>query len=150
MSPPVELAFDADIEALQTVQAAVERFAEAEALPAKTAYALSLCLEELLTNIVMHGRQESGGATRVGVRVAVAGPEVEVRIDDDGRAYDPTTTPEPDLDALLDDRPIGGLGVHLVRQLASRFEYRHEEGRNRVTIALPRRADGEDDQPADD
>jgi len=140
MSSPVELAFAAELEALPQVQAEVERFAEAQSLSGKTAYALSLCLEELLTNIVMHGSEGADAPTQIALTVTADAAKVSVTIEDDGKAYDPTETPEPDLDALLDDRPIGGLGVHLVRSLASRFEYRHEGGRNRVDIDLPRQA----------
>ncbi len=118
----------------------VDAFAEKEALSGKSSYALSLCLEELLTNVVLYGQRATGAKTSIAVSLHASGDEVLVHIDDDGPAYDPTETPEPDLDALLDDRPIGGLGVHLVRELARRFEYRYSDGRNRVHIVLPRHA----------
>ncbi len=140
MKRPIALAIEAELENLRHVQAMVEEFAQKEALSGKSSYALSLCLEELLTNIVLYGQREKDDKTSIAVSIGISGDEVLVHIDDDGPPYDPTETPEPDLDALLDDRPIGGLGVHLVRELARRFEYRHSKGKNRVHIALPRHA----------
>ncbi len=137
MSEPVELAFAAELGNLEEVQAAVERFAEREDLSTKASYALSLCLEELLTNVVMHGGGPEKGTT-IGLVMLREGDQVRVTIEDNGMAYDPTETPEPDLDALLEDRPIGGLGVHLVRELAQQFDYSHVDGKNRVVIVIDR------------
>ncbi len=142
-SEPVELAFKAELGNLDQVQAAVEDFAESKQLSAKASYALSLCLEELLTNVVNHGSGEGTKETEISLALALIGEEVQVIIEDNGTPYDPTETPEPDLDALLEDRPIGGLGVHLVRELAHRFEYSHEGGKNRVQIAIERRLGAE-------
>jgi anti-sigma regulatory factor (Ser/Thr protein kinase) len=52
--------------------------------------------------------------------------------------FDPTVRAAPDVDAPLDARPVGGLGVHLVRQLMTRFEHRYADGCNEVTLARPR------------
>lgn len=139
MSEPVELAFAAELGNLEEVQAAVERFAEREDLSTKASYALSLCLEELLTNVVMHGSEDSAAdGTTISLVMLREGDEVRVSIEDNGTPYDPTETPEPDLDALLEDRPIGGLGVHLVRELAQQFDYSHVDDKNRVLIVIDR------------
>ena len=59
---------------------------------------------------------------------------VSMEISDDGIPYDPLTAPPPDLESELDDRPIGGLGVFLVRELMDSVEYRHEYGRNHLAV----------------
>ncbi len=138
MSKPVELAFEAELENLEQVQSQVERFSETQQLSAKASYALSLCLEELLTNVVMHGQSIDQDGTRICLTLTQVENEVRITIEDNGQPYDPTATPEPDVDALLDDRPIGGLGVHLVRELAHRFDYCHRDGKNCVSIAIDR------------
>lgn len=138
MSKPVELAFEAELENLEDVQSQVEHFSEAQQLSVKASYALSLCLEELLTNVINHGHSSEANGTQVRLTLALVEDEVRVTIEDNGTPYDPTVTPEPDLDALLEDRPIGGLGVHLVRELAHRFDYCHRDGKNCVSIAIDR------------
>ena len=60
-------------------------------------------------------------------------------IADDGRPFDPLTeAPEPDLESAIEDRPIGGLGVHLVRTMMDEVRYRREEGKNRLTLVKRR------------
>ncbi len=139
MSKPLELAFEAALARLEDVQAEVERFSEAHDLSAKASYALSLCLEELLTNVVMHGDGQGSRIPSISLTIIRVDNEIQVTIEDDGRPFDPTNAAEPDIDALLEDRPIGGLGVHLVRELAHRFDYCHRDGKNCVVIAIDRR-----------
>ena len=58
-----------------------------------------------------------------------------MEIIDNGRAFDPLTeTPEPDLDSVLGDRPIGGLGVYLVKTFMDELLYRREDGRNHLKM----------------
>ena len=53
---------------------------------------------------------------------------------DDGAAFDPTSKADPDTTLGLDDRPVGGLGLYLVRQLMTEVRYRRLRGRNRLTM----------------
>ncbi len=55
-------------------------------------------------------------------------------IEDDGIAFDPLIAPPPDLDSDIEDRPIGGLGVYLVKEMMDEVEYARADGRNRVTL----------------
>ena len=58
---------------------------------------------------------------------------------DDGKPFDPLTeAPVPDVNAPMDERPIGGLGVFLVRKLMDELTYRREEGRNHLTLVAYR------------
>ncbi|TAN70237.1 MAG: ATP-binding protein, partial [Magnetospirillum sp.] len=63
------------------------------------------------------------------------GRELVTSIVDDAKEYDPfVQAPEPDLDLDVDDRPIGGLGVFLVKEFMDATEYRHEAGHNTTTL----------------
>ena len=57
-----------------------------------------------------------------------------MEIADNGKPYDPLSAPPPDIDSALDDRPIGGLGVYLVRQLMDDVRYCHDRGWNKLTL----------------
>ena len=92
-----------------------------------------LVVEELLCNVMDHG----GGADRVVLRVAVDDGRVVLDVRDDGNAYDPLSQPLPDLDAGIEDRPIGGLGVHLVRELSQDARYQRLDGWNVLRVVLP-------------
>ncbi|WP_028456632.1 ATP-binding protein [Chitinilyticum litopenaei] len=95
---------------------------------------VNLCLDELLTNTITHGlKGEPGHEIRVGL--ALAGGWLEIAITDDAPAFDPfAEVPEPDLEAELDARTPGGLGVHFVRSLMDDYRVVREGGHNRVLL----------------
>ena len=92
-----------------------------------------LVLEELLANALDHG-----GASDCVVELAFEDAAIRLRIEDDGHAFDPLATPTLELDADDPDRPVGGLGIHLVKTLALDAGYVREGDRNRLTLVLPR------------
>ncbi len=130
--------------ALEQVAAAVEGFCEAEDLPPRQSYALSLAFEELLTNVINHGyagRDPAGEHMKVELRRE--GEQVLARIEDGGTAFDPTAAPTVDTGEDIEDRHIGGLGVHLVRTLVDEMAYRRQDGRNILTFSLSLAGPGE-------
>lgn len=92
-----------------------------------------LVLEELLANALDHG-----GAGDCTVELGFDRATITLRIEDDGTAFDPLAAPPLELDADDLDRPIGGLGIHLVKTLALDAAYRREGERNLLTLVLPR------------
>ena len=80
-------------------------------------------VKELVENAV------DAGARRLVIHIELGGKKL-VRVEDDGRAFNPLDAPAPDLRSGIDERPIGGLGVHLVRSLMDSLEYHRERDRN--------------------
>ena len=81
------------------------------------AFSANLCLEELITNTIQHGL---GGRAdgKIHVRISISDEWLEIILKDDAPAYDPfADAPSPNLDLEVEPRPIGGLGVHLVKTL---------------------------------
>ena len=97
------------------------------------AYALELCLEEVVANILLHG-QAPGHAVQV--RVTVMDNPLRLIVEDDGPGFDPTLQPEAEMAADLDSAAIGGRGLALVRRFSVALGYRREAGWNRVEIGL--------------
>lgn len=96
-------------------------------------FAVQLCLEEAVANIIMYG-----GAKDDGIVIAV---ELErnygtlvARIEDNGRQFDPTRAPQPVPAASLDEAKVGDLGIHLMRSFANGMDYERRDGRNRLTL----------------
>lgn len=111
----------------------LDAWAQAGDLPAGRLAKLHLMLDELLTNVAMHAYGGQGGP--VSVLVEFVPPDsVRTVIRDQGPAFDPTGLPAPDLDMALEEREVGGLGVHFVRRLAHRFTYRRDGNCNEVTL----------------
>lgn len=112
----------------------VEAFGRRNALPENVVWQFALALDELVTNVVSYGyRDEDPHAIVVSMRLSDGWLTADIV--DDGIAFDPLQTPPPDLDADLDGRPIGGLGVHFVRKMMDSVEYRRDGGKNHLTIA---------------
>lgn len=138
MSTTLQLRVANRIEELPGVSEAVERVAREEGWAQDVTYAIVLGLEEVATNVVRHGGGEPGGS-EIEIEVASGADEVRIEVRDGGRAFDPfREAPEPDLDAGVQERQIGGLGVHFVKALMDETSYCREGGRNHVTMVKRR------------
>ena len=97
---------------------------------------LDLVLEELLMNIARYAYQPGTGDAEVAY--AVEQPrKLHVEISDKGSAFNPLTSDPPVLGGGLADRPIGGLGVFLVKNIVGSLAYRREQDRNTVSFTFP-------------
>jgi anti-sigma regulatory factor (Ser/Thr protein kinase) len=123
----------AGLEALETLIPEVETFCADQRLDASAAFALNVALDELVNNVVSYG-MGSASDHFLEVRLRVAGDQLTVEVEDDGVAFDPFDRPPPDTDLPLDERPIGGLGIEIVRQLMDEARYERHGERNLVTL----------------
>ncbi|WAC26056.1 ATP-binding protein [Ancylobacter sp. SL191] len=131
----IDLSLPNQLSQMEGLVAALDFFIETCAVPAKPAYRLHLAVDEFVNNAVDYGYKD-GRAGEIGVHLRHLGGALELTLSDDGDAFDPFNAPPPDLTGTLDERRIGGLGVHLVRTLADSFAYKRENGRNVVTLRL--------------
>ncbi len=140
--PPTRMRLDVgdDLAEISVLAARIEAFCEVHAIGSDVAHAVNLSLDELLTNTISYGFAGIEDR-RIEVLVDLAGDILNVRISDTGLPFDPSDAPEPDLESGVEERPIGGLGVHFVREMMDGFDYRRHEGRNEVTLTkrLPAR-----------
>jgi serine/threonine-protein kinase RsbW len=93
-------------------------------------FAIQLCLEEAVANIIMYG----GDRLNIAIELERDGRTLITRIEDNGRHFDPTQFPPPWTANSLEETKIGDLGIHLVRSFASDMHYERQEGRNRLTL----------------
>ena len=91
----------------------------------------SILLDEVVSNIV-----RCSGATGFDVELDRGGDGLKMTFSDDGKAFNPLEVPPPDVNASIEDRQVGGLGMHLVRKMSKSVNYRREDGRNVLTIVL--------------
>jgi anti-sigma regulatory factor (Ser/Thr protein kinase) len=116
---------------------ALIRFLEDLGVEAETVSAVALLVEEAVVNVFRYGF-ENEGVHVVHVTLEPHPTHVLLGFQDDGREFDPCSVPPPDLAVPCEDRPIGGLGIHLMRNLADRMEYRRTAGQNHLTLRVPR------------
>ncbi len=131
MSASASLKIAPTLDQLERIAAIVEDLGEQDDWPPDLIFKVNLVLDELSVNIVNYG----GEASEIEVSLDADADEVRVEISDDGRPFDPLNDAmEPDLEASLEDRPIGGLGIHLVREMMDELHYSREDGKNRLAM----------------
>lgn len=108
-------------------------FLEARGAPADAVFAANLAIEELVTNIVKYGYDDNETHEIVLV-IKVENRAVLIEISDDGHPFNPFDQPDPDTSLPAEERPIGGLGIHFVRNMLDTWDYARREGRNVVTL----------------
>ncbi len=124
----------AEVQEVERLNRLVRHFGELHEIPGRTLYAVNLALDELVTNAILYGF-ESAADQQILVRVETSGNQLIATVEDNGREFDPLAHPIPDLTAPLEERQLGGLGVHLVRSLMDKVEYRREGAKNMLTIS---------------
>src|SRR5262245_9569532 len=108
-------------------------FGQHHGLASTVVHDLNLALEEILTNIISYGYTD-GQEHEIRVRLSVRPGEVKAEVEDDGQSFNPLAAPEPHTAKALEERTIGGLGIHLVRTLMDGLEYKRQADRNILTI----------------
>ena len=130
------LTLDSDLAELERVQECVDTFCDSAALSEQIRYHLSLVLEELVVNTVRHGRCHSHD-NAIHIKLRVSGDRVQIVFSDSGIPFNPLATPTPNLAEDVGRRPIGGLGIHLVRCLMPEIRYERRGGRNYLFLTKP-------------
>ena len=130
------LRLQADTAELARLHAALETFAGRAGLPDDALFRLNLALDELVTNTISYGFGHCDDP-RIDILIVTSRDRVSVVVRDNGAAFDPfSEAPQPDLDAPLAERRIGGLGVHLVKQFMDQCTYRREGDHNCLEMSL--------------
>ena len=133
-APALILTLKNDLSELARIAEAIEAHGESHGWPAKWIMNVNLSLDELITNIVSYGYQDSE-EHEIRVTLTDHSGSLVVVLEDDGIAFDPfTTAPEPDLEASVEERRIGGLGVYFVKTLMDEATYERVDNHNRITL----------------
>ena len=144
MSETVHLKIGPDSEAsnadnLQYIQGTVEELGQREAWPDSLTFKVNLVLEELGLNILSYGGEATDRGPEIVIVLKSEDASLTIEVSDDGQPFNPLEDAlEPDIDGLLDDRSIGGLGVHLVRTLMDDLSYQRTAGKNHLKMVAKR------------
>jgi serine/threonine-protein kinase RsbW len=112
---------------------ALEAYAEEAEIPPAVAMRLNLIAEELAANVTMHAK----GASFFAFAVAPREGALCLTLEDDGPAFDPLGAAAPDLDAAVEAREVGGLGIHFLREMTEGARYERDGRINRLVCTLP-------------
>jgi serine/threonine-protein kinase RsbW len=130
--PRASLIVGSELRELSRVSAWIQDWAESQRLPAKLALKLDLCSAEVVTNIMNYACGD--GAQLILLRLGWQGEDVALEVEDEGSKFDPRQVPEPARATSVRDARIGGWGIPIVRNFSDGLRYRHEDGRNCLTL----------------
>ena len=126
-----------NLSSLDEIRAFVMEQAEGFGLNERRAYRLGLAVDEIATNIINYGYGGAGIQGDVRVLATLSDQQLEIVLEDWSPAFDPFSHADPDnLDAPLEERAIGGLGIFLAQQNVDEFRYEHVDGRNRNIFVM--------------
>jgi serine/threonine-protein kinase RsbW len=113
--------------------------ASAAGLDKKAAYRLRLAVDEIVTNIILHGYQEAGRTSDVSIRAQMDPDVLTITLEDTALPFDPRNLPRPkQIDLPLEERPVGGLGIFLAMENVDQFKYEYVGNRNRNILIMNR------------
>lgn len=135
---PEILVVQAEIAELVRVGDWVDALVERWGLPQPMSFALHLCFEEAISNIVLYGftdgQDETGRDKGVHLALECGNDFVTVTIEDHGVAFDPLDVAAPAAPTTISEARIGGLGIHLMRKFAQHLAYERRDGMNCLTL----------------
>jgi serine/threonine-protein kinase RsbW len=121
-----------DLAELQRLAEWIDGWAQ-HALSSDLSFAVQLCLEEAVANVIMYGGH-ARDRLEIAVEVEDSGATLVARVVDNGHPFDPTEALPPPLASSLAQARIGNLGIHLMRSFASSMQYERRDGCNRLTL----------------
>ena len=134
MKDKISIDLKNDFSEIERLHQIADAFAEQNQFDQKVAFALNLVLEEIVTNIIKYGYQDQEQQNPIHIDLSVSNGELTIVVQDEGQAFDPTMQPEPNLDLPVEQRPIGGLGIHLVRNFMDSLEYKRDGNKNVLVL----------------
>ena len=129
---PHHLTLHNDVEQIALLPEFVEAVAKEAQLDNEATFNLNLALEEAVSNVIMYAYPE-GTDGMVDIKAIIDGKHVSFVITDSGKPFDPTAKEDVDINSKMDERPIGGLGIHLVRTIMDTVNY-ERKGENNILI----------------
>lgn len=127
------LRITADLKELERLRRFVEEQATALGVDPSAVYDVLLAVNEMATNIIVHGYHGQSGTIEIAIRPA--GQALEIRLRDQAPPFDPTCVPTPDTTLPLHKRPPGGMGIHLTRRFIDSMSHRTtSQGGNELTL----------------
>ena len=133
MKEELEIKLNNKVSELERFNRALTEFSRRHGLSPRVVHDLNLALEEILTNIISYGYTDNL-EHEIKVRLSVQPGEIKAEVEEDGQPFNPLEAPKPDTAKPLEERTIGGLGIHLVRKLMDSLEYKRQGERNLLTM----------------
>ena len=128
-----ELTLRNELTELEKLVPFIEQLSDELALPNELAFNLNLVLEEAISNIILYAYPGQTGK-EISVQALSNGRSLILTLTDTGVPFDPTQVEDADITLSVEERPIGGLGIFLIKNIMNEVEYQRIEGKNIFTL----------------
>ena len=126
----VKIEISADAPQISNIHKIIEKLGEQYQWSSRLVNQLQVATDEIVTNIIAYG-VEGAEPHMICVQFSLGDPNcVQIEITDDGKPFDPMNVPAADTKSSVDERKVGGLGIHIVKTLMDSLEYSRFEGKN--------------------
>ena len=129
-----QLKVKADVSLLDQVLSFTDAVLEEVGCSSKAKIQIDVAVEELFVNIAHYAYPSGDGEAVIYVDANASSKEVQITFEDEGIPYDPLKNEDPDITLSVEDRPIGGLGIFMVKKSMDDVSYEYSDGKNRLTI----------------
>jgi sigma-B regulation protein RsbU (phosphoserine phosphatase) len=130
-----QIIFESKLSEITILQQFIEEFCHENNIAPKLTMQLNLALEEVVSNIILYAYPESE-VGKIELTAEVKNHALTFTLTDYGILFDPTQQPYPDITSSIEERPIGGLGIFLARQIMDEIKYERLENRNRLILII--------------
>jgi anti-sigma regulatory factor (Ser/Thr protein kinase) len=131
--PKLELTIPNSLSENARVKEHFDAFSAHYGIPDRTRLKMHVVLDELLTNIISYAYLDDEKHD-IGIKVELSADRLKMSLVDDGIPFNPLGLETPDTELSLEERKIGGLGIHLVRKIMDRVSYRRRIDKNVITV----------------
>ena len=129
----VSFKLKSDLSELDALCQKLEKFGQSTGLPKKCIFEANLALDELFTNIISYGFDDKNEHT-ISITISLQNDELVFSIEDDGIPFNPMEVEAPDLECTIEECRIGGLGIHLAKNLMDEVCYQRCNDKNILTL----------------
>ena len=122
-------------EELKMLNRSIRTFLSTIKIPPKTIYKVDLILEEMITNIIKYGYNDNKDH-EIEIKMNITKEYIRIRIIDDGKEFDSEISPAPNIETPLEEMRLGGLGLHLVKNIIHNMKYKRHKKKNVLRVKL--------------
>lgn len=134
MTPQSSLILPNDVDTIPQLNEYIDCICEENGIDMEIAMSLNLAIEEAVVNVMSYAYPD-GAQGKVKIESAVDPNQITFVITDNGIPFDPTAKEDVDVTLSAEERPIGGLGIHLIRQIMTHISYERKDGKNILTLS---------------
>ena len=129
MNKVLKIQISNQLSEIRKIRKELDKFYNFHNLPAKITNVIDMAVEEIITNLISYA-YEDNYKHEINIQLSLTNVEIILEINDDGRPFNPLEKSIPDTSSSIEDRPIGGLGIHIVKKLMDSVDYKYKGNRN--------------------